>query len=130
MKSTKIALLGMLMGISSLAFSQQIDNIKLDPEKVKIFTPVMEWKHGGKEKFEQWKNVNKLQYAKEMWYYTESYYIKRNQFNEGYEMNPQGLDISRFEGSRKKDEEAIVVVPGYKDVLVLLPESKLIYKLN
>ena len=43
-------------------------------------------------------------------------------------MNAAGLDISRFEHARKEMEEAILVLPGYKDALVLLPINKLIYK--
>lgn len=114
-----------LIGISVNA---QVHEIKLNPEKVQKFTPFVEFKHGGATGFPEWKANNKLQYTKEMWYYTESFYVKRNHLNEGITLNEEIIDISRFEQHRKQDEEAIVVLPGFKDVLVLIPAKKLIYK--
>ncbi len=67
-------------------------------------------------------------YAKEMWYYTESFYVKRNYNNEGITLDESIIDISRFESQRKENEEAIVTLPGFKDVIVLIPNNKLIYK--
>jgi hypothetical protein len=63
-----------------------------------------------------------------MWYFSESFYIKRNYSNDGVAMNEEAIDISRFESNRKQNEEAIVIIPGFKDVIVLLPTTKLIYK--
>jgi hypothetical protein len=126
----KTVLVGILLGISFASFSQQIEEIKLNPEKVKMFLPYMEYKHGGAQGFPAWKNSNKMQYAKEMWYYTESFYVKRNVLSEGLTLNEEIVDVSRFEDQRKQDEEVTITLGGFKDVVVLLPASKLIYKPN
>lgn len=128
MKNTiKVLFLNAFMLISCVSFSQ-VEQIKLNPEKVNKFIAYMEYKHGGAQQFPAWKENNKLQYAKEMWYYSESFYIKRNYHAEGIVLNEGIIDISRFESQRKESEEAIVVLPGFKDVLVLLPAKNLIYK--
>ena len=69
-------------------------------------------------------------YAQEMWYFSESFYVKRDHLSSGIVLNEEIIDISRFESHRKDNEEAIVELLGFKDVLVLLPKSKLIYKPN
>lgn len=124
----KILMLSVLIGMSYLSFSQQIDEIKLNPEKVKMFFPYIEWNHGGPQGFPAWKSNNKMLYAQEMWYYSESFYVKRNAFNNGLTLNESIIDISRFEKQRKQNEEVIVSLPGYRDALVLIPGNKLIYK--
>jgi hypothetical protein len=106
----------------------QVEEIKLNAEKVKQFTPYLQVRHGGVEGFEKWKSVNKLQYTKEMWYFSESFYVKRNYSPGGERLDESMIDISRFEQHRKENEEAIVPMPGFKDALVLIPASKLIYK--
>lgn len=68
------------------------------------------------------------EYLKELWYYSESFYVKRNHLQEGVTMDESMIDITRFESSRKEGEEAIILLPGFKDALVLLPINKLIYK--
>ena len=93
-----------------------------------MYLPYVEWKHGGKENFQEWKNQNTVLYYKEIWYYSESFYVKRDHLNQGVVLNEEIIDISRFESARKENEEAIVVLPGFKDALVLLPLNKLIYK--
>jgi len=108
--------------------SAQLDKIKLDPEKEKKFLPFLELRHGGKENFPKWKEENKYTYAKEMWYFSESFYIKRNHFAQGTVIDESMIDITRFESHRKETEEAIVTFPGMKDALVLLPANKLIFK--
>lgn len=118
------ALFALIM-VSSYA---QIAELKLNPEKVKKFTPYVEFRHGGPQVFPSWKENNKLQYAKEMWYYSESFYVKRNNSSEGTTLDESIIDISRFEASRKENEEVVVTLPGFKDAIVLLPASKLIYK--
>jgi hypothetical protein len=123
----KLFLLALIMGMSSVSFSQ-VEEIKLNPVKVKQFTPYLQHRHGGVEGFETWKNTNKLQYTKEMWYFSESFYIKRNQLTDGISMDESQIDITRFENQRKENEEAVITMPGFKDVLVLLPAKKLIYK--
>lgn len=106
----------------------QIDQIQLNPTKVKMYTPYMEYKHGGPSLFPTWKQNNKLLYTKEMWYYTESFYVKRNHLNEGITLNEEIIDITRYESQRKENEEVIVTLGGFKDVIVLLPAKNLIYK--
>ena len=76
----------------------------------------------------KWKNNNTYQYYKELWYYCESFYVKRNHLPQGVELNESMIDITRFESSRKEFEEVIIILPGFKDALVLLPAYKLIYK--
>jgi hypothetical protein len=117
-----------LIFLFSKFITGQTQQIKLDPDKVQKFTPYMEWKHGGKTGFPVWKENNKLQYAQEMWYYTESFYVKRNHLAEGVTLNEEIIDISRFEDQRKVNDESIVILPGFKDAIVLIPSSQLIYK--
>ena len=126
----KLTLFSLLMICSLVTYSQQLEEIKLSAKKVAQCEPYMKWKHGGGEAFEAWKSTNKLQYAKEMWYYSESFYIKRDHTTKGEVLDESIIDISRFENQRSKTEEVIVTLPGFKDVVVLLPENKLIYKLN
>ncbi|MEO6304955.1 MAG: hypothetical protein ABIP51_17470 [Bacteroidia bacterium] len=132
MKTTlKSLFLGIFITISSFAFSQDPTDwskVKLDPIKEKKFQPYLEIRHNEKGDYQTWKANNKFQYIKEMWYFTESFYIKRNHTSIGETITEEAIDISRFESNRKANEEAIVVVPGFKDVIVLLPTNKLIYK--
>jgi hypothetical protein len=106
----------------------QLNNLKPDPEKERKFLPYLAVRHGGMNVIEDWKKNNTLQYYKELWYYTESFYVKRDHLNEGYILDESNIDITRFESSRKQNEEFIVVLPGFKDALVLLPANKLVYK--
>jgi hypothetical protein len=104
------------------------NDLKPNAEKEKKFLPYVAILHGGIEKLEAWKQENTYQYFKELWYYTESFYISRNYLKEGLVLNEEIIDISRFEFNRKQSEESIVIIPGFKDVLVLYPSNKLIYK--
>lgn len=108
----------------------QVNEIKLDPVKVEKFLPYVQYKHSWGEGFEAWKSKNKLEYAQEMWYYTESFYIKRDYYKEGITLNEEIIYISRFEDQRKYDQEVIIQMPGFKDALVLIPGKNLIYKPN
>lgn len=129
MKLSKILFFSIVLGVSFSAFSQQqLQEIKLNPEKVKMFLPYLEWKHGGHQKFESWKSTNKMLYVQEMWYYSESFYVKRNVATEGQVLDESIIDITRFESNRKQDEEALVDLPGFRDAIVLIPASQLIYK--
>lgn len=121
-------LLSGLFAVMTLTSFSQTSELKLNPEKVKKFIAYVEFKHGGAQAFPAWKENNKLQYAKEMWYYTESFYIKRNNSTEGITLDESIIDITRFEASRKESEEVVIQLPGFKDALVLLPNNKLIYK--
>jgi hypothetical protein len=124
----KILILSILMGMSYLSFSQQIDELKLNPERVKMFLPYVEWKHGGAQGFPAWKSNNKMLYAQEMWYYSESFYVKRNVAKEGQILDDSFIDVTRFESQRKQNEEVIINMPGFRDAVVLIPGNKLIYK--
>ena len=104
------------------------NDLKPNAEKEKKFLPYVAISHGGIEKLEAWKQENTYQYFKELWYYTESFYISRNYLKEGLVLNEEIIDISRFEFNRKQSEESIVIIPGFKDVLILYPLNKLIYK--
>ena len=131
-KANKLFLIVVLTILTSISYSQinslNPELIKPDPAKEKMFLPYMAVRHGGIPATEEWKKNNTYQYYLEIWYYSESFYVKRNHLNEGVELNESIVDISRFENSRKENEESIVVLPGFKDVLVLLPINKLIYK--
>lgn len=120
-------LLCTLLGFGESAFSQ-VNSLELKPENEKKFTPYMMFRHGGPDGLADFKKNKPHDYLKELWYYSESFYVKRNHLSEGYVLNEEIIDISRFEKSRKENEEAIVVLPGFKDVLVLLPSNQLIYK--
>lgn len=121
-----------LVILSSLSYSQvnsfDSDELKPDPAKEKMYLPYLAIRHGGLPKIEEWKKQNTYQYYKELWYFCESFYVKRNHLTQGVELNELIIDISRFESSRKENEESIVILPGFKDALVLLPANKLIYK--
>ena len=104
------------------------NDLKPNAEKEKKFLPYVAILHGGIEKLEAWKQENTYQYFKELWYYTESFYISRNYLKEGLVLNEEIIDISRFEFNSKQSEESIVIIPGFKDVLILYPSNKLIYK--
>ena len=124
----KLLFLSILIGMSFLSFSQQLEEIKLNPEKVKKFLPYVEFKHGGSTGFPAWKENNKILFTKEIWYYSESFYIKRNVSDQGVSMDESQIDISRFESLRKPTEEVVITNPGFKDAIVLIPGNKLIYK--
>jgi hypothetical protein len=111
------------------AFSQ-IQDIKLDPVKVEKFLPYLKFKHSSEGDFETWKSNHMLQYTKEMWYFSESFYIKRNYYADGITMDESQIYISRFESQRKENEEAIIQMPGFKDAIVLIPGNKLIHKVD
>ncbi len=121
-----IAFLG-LMILSGTSFSQ-VNSLEVSPEKEKMYSPYLLWKHQGAEGLADFKKNHPHEYLKELWYYAESFYIKRDYLKEGISMDPGMIPIDRFESSRKENEEAIVILPGFKDVLVLLPANKLIYK--
>lgn len=114
--------------LSFVSYSQNINDIKLNSDKVNKFQPYVEVRHGGKAAFNVWKENNKVQYVKEMWYFSESFYVKRNAYNDGIVLDESIIDISRFEIQRKTNEEVMIQLPGFKDAIVLLPASKLIYK--
>ena len=129
-------LLVVFLSISAVSYAQvsssnSNEEIVLDPVKVAMFEKYCSWKHdlesGG---FTQWKANNPDLYLKEMWYYTESFYVKRDYLTEGITLTEASIDISRFEVKRKEATETTITLPGFKDVIVLIPGNKLIYKLK
>ncbi len=130
----KLLFIGFFLIISSVLFSQNGNSkvekpIILDSNKVKIFIKYPQFKHdvysGG---FYQWKAEHPALYLKEMWYYTESFYVKRDYLPDGITLPESSIDITRFESHRQANFETIVTLPGFKDVLVLIPGKDLIYK--
>jgi hypothetical protein len=115
---------------SMTSFSQVPDagNYRPSAEKEKKFLPYMALRHGGLSAMEQWKSANTVQYYQELWYYSESFYIERNHLPEGATLDEGIIDISRFESQRKQTERAIVILPGFRDALVLLSISELKFK--
>jgi hypothetical protein len=106
----------------------QANSLEISSEKERHFTPYMLHRHGGAEGLEAFKKSERYAYLQELWYYSESFYIKQNATTEGVALEASIIDISRFESYRKTDEEAVVIMPGFKDALVLLPLNRLIYK--
>jgi hypothetical protein len=133
MKKTyaKILFVTLLTGSLRL-FSQSgvpdAEAFRPDPEREKMFLPYLAVRHGGLPEIESWKASNRILYYKELWYYTESFRVRRDHLPEGVTMDEAMIDISRFESYRLPDKEAIVELPGYRDVLVLIPASQLKYK--
>lgn len=149
MKKIKTIILISMLLIAGLVKSQSnevVDNhIALveywkthDVTKEQKFSKYVESKYGEVTNFTAWKQENRFQYIKEIWYFAESFSIKHNHFASGsvsddgtlntYSIDESQIDISRFEYLRKQNEEAIVTLPGFKDAIILLPTSKLIYK--
>jgi hypothetical protein len=122
-----LCLILLFLFVSSPFFSQ-VNSLEIDPVKEKMYAPYMLWRHLGTEGLAEFKKNKPHDYLKELWYYSESFYIKRNHLAIGETLDPSIIDVSRFEYLRKQDEENIVEIPGFKDVLVLLPINKLIYK--
>lgn len=127
MKFFGYALLALLTITGNKAFSQaNAPTVKAENEKK--FTPYMMFRHGGPDGVAEFKKTNPQLYAKELWYYAESFYVKRDHLAQGVTLDESIIDISRFENQRQANQEAIVMLPGFKDVLVLLPTNQLIYK--
>ncbi|WP_317899720.1 hypothetical protein [Aurantibacillus circumpalustris] len=121
--------------LSSFSYSQtnslDPELLKPNPAKEKMYLPYLAARHGGFDALETWKKSNTIQYYKELWYFCESFYIKRNHLSlsaGSVELNEEIIDISRFESSRKQNEEFVLVLPSFKDAIVLLPYTKLVYK--
>lgn len=112
----------------STASISQTAFLEINPIQEKKFGAYLSAHHGGAESLAEFKNNNRLLYAKELWYYSESFFVKRNHFASGVILDESIIDISRFEDARLDDQEALVVLPGFRDALILLPKNKLIYK--
>jgi len=106
----------------------QLNSLEISPEKEKMFTPYMIWRHSGSEGLAEFKRDHPHDYLKELWYYCESFYIKKDYVKEGIFLDVSFIDITRFEDLRKESDEALILMPGYKDALIMLPSNKLIYR--
>ena len=106
----------------------QVNSLELNAEKEKLFQRYMLARHSGSDGLAEFKRDQPHEYLKELWYYSSSFYIKRDYQKEGVEMNVGAIDISRYEYARKQTEEIVLLLTGYKDALVLLPIDQLIYK--
>ena len=126
--SISLIFLGILLTCSKFSYSQDWSKLKLDPIKEKKFQPYLEIRHSNGIDYQTWKETNKFQYVKEMWYFSESFYVIRDYLDKGVSLNEEIIDISRFEVNRKQNEEAVVTLPGFKDAIILLPTNKLIYQ--
>jgi hypothetical protein len=128
-KNMKMIIIAICLLLAT-AVKSQINpaDYNVSAEKEKQYLPYVKYKHSLGQDFETWKNTNKILYRKEIWYYSESFYIKRNVSDIGFAMDASQIDISRFETNRKENEEATINIEGFKDAIILLPNNKLIYK--
>lgn len=121
-------ILGISLILISLSYRSQNQEIKLDATKIKTYLPYLQAKLGlNTPAFSVWKENNKALYAKEMWYYTESFYLKKDHNLSGESLNIGFFDVSRFEHLRNATTEVIIPFEGFKDAVVLLPKTKLLY---
>ena len=116
-----------LLLFSTGMVSSQVNNLEIDPAKEKMYRPYMLWRHQGTEGLDAFKKNQPHEYMKELWYYSESFYIKRDYLQNGERLDESIIDISRLDSQREEDTEFIVILPGFRDVIVLLPFKKLIY---
>jgi hypothetical protein len=131
-KSTRLFFIVVLFPfvLSSQVSSSSNQDLVLDPAKVAKYEPYVVLRHAAYEPggYAAWKADNPGVYFKEMWYWTESFYIKRDHLTQGIVMDEAMIDVSRFERQRSDTAEVIVTFPGYKDAMVLLPRQQLLYK--
>ena len=62
-------------------------------KKSQKFEPYVRAKHGAGFDFEFFKTNNKIEYCKELWYYSQSFYVKRNYYKEGESLDETIIDI-------------------------------------
>lgn len=111
------------------AISQaQVNSLQISAEKEAMYSPFMYWRHGGKEGLAEFKQKEPHAYLKELWYYCESWQVAKDYAASGVALDLYVVDISRFEQYRKDSEPFYLVLPGYKDAIVLKPSKELIYK--
>jgi hypothetical protein len=112
----------------SLAQSSPFDPYMVSPQKEQAYLPYLAARHGGPEALLRWKQENRLQYRKELWYFAESFEIKRNHVQDGIVLDAAVIDISRFEHFRLAAADTTIVIPGYRDGLFLQAANKLLHK--
>lgn len=111
----------------ALGSRAQVSN-EISADQERKFTPYMYWRHGGPEGVAQFKKTKPGEYARELWYYTSSFTVKRNHLATGVELDESIIDISRFEQHRLQDQPFILELPGFKDALVLVPVKDLLWR--
>lgn len=117
-----------LFVLSGNGIMAQANALELSPDDEKKFTPYLMYRYGGPDGVAELKANKPHLYLKEMWYLSKSFYVKRDHLNQGVTLDESIIDISRFEKQRQATVETIIVMPGFKDALVLLPLNQLIYK--
>src|SRR5690242_14872713 len=123
-----IAVLSFIFSISAKAQQGSLAGFTPDPVKVKMYSPYLATHYGGTQGLEALKTSDRFLYFRELWYYTESFSIVRNYQSQGITLDEKIIDISRFEGQRKYDEEVIFTLPGFKDAIKLMPGKLLLHK--
>ena len=106
----------------------QVNALDFSEKTEKMYNPYMVWRHQGTEGLASFKKNEPHNYLLELWYFSSSFYVLRNYSNTGEKLDESIIDISRFESQRKDSEETILVLPGFKDAIVLLPSNKLLFK--
>jgi hypothetical protein len=106
----------------------QTNALEFSAQTEKTYSPYMYARHGGPEGLAEFKKNSPHDYLKELWYYAESFYIERNYASDGATLDASIIDIARFEKYRKEDEKFTLLLPGFKDAIILLPVKNLIYK--
>lgn len=124
-KQVALALIFCCAGITLNA--QQTEFPKLDDKKVQEVIPMLEAEHGGKDGLQKWRDENPWRYYGTLWYLTESFYVKRDYFVGGVTLDGV-VDVRRLDHARKENDTAVVQFRSFRDVVVLLPANKLIYK--
>jgi len=128
--SARLFFLCFFWGICTV-FSAQVtvtDPVRPDPAREKMFFPYLAVRHGGPDATLKWKESNTMQYYRELWYYCNSFVIQKNYSDEGVALPESIIDISRFESQRKQNETAVVILPGFRDALILKAGKDLVYK--
>jgi hypothetical protein len=123
MKVKLLVLVLLLYPISKIQAQSPLTDLGIPEEKVSKFYPYMQFMYGTQTAGEM-KNSNPVKYYQELWYHCESFYVVRNYATEGIELNEEIFDIKRFEHLRKQNEEVTIQLDGFKDVIVLLPITK------
>jgi hypothetical protein len=114
----------------SLNAQAQLSGFTITPGSEAKFSPYMAARHGGDAGLAAFKQSNTNLYFKELWYFSESFYVKRNHLAEGVAIDESMIDITRFEHLRQINADQIVTFPGLKDALILTARSRLLYHPN
>jgi hypothetical protein len=100
--------------------AQQVDPavFGMSQDKINKFLPYFRFQHGDAV-LNEMKANEPAKYYFELWVLSESFSVMRNHFTQGIQLDESIIDIRRFNEQRLNDNEAIVVLDGFKDVLKL-----------